>query len=109
MKKANFLFFLILQIIVACKKGEASLESSCEEQFLEANQLTEYEGQDLGCNTYVALYELEGVEYFYADNHCADMISMPLDCAGNAYCADLGCPELNYFFTHAEFKGIVGF
>ncbi len=99
----------MLLLVIACKKEPATTRSSCVDQFLATNQLVKYTGQDIGCKFYVALFELDGAEYFYADCHCADMLSIPIDCDGNAYCSDINSPELIFFFQNAVNKGIVGF
>ncbi len=108
MKKSFFIFLTILLSANACHHEAASLHSSCVKQFLINNNLLAYVGQDLGCNFYVSLFELDGKEYFYTDSPCADMISIPVDCDGANYCPSIYSPEMEYFFNNAVNTGIVG-
>ena len=110
MKNYCFLGFLAFLIAIsACKKGEdASSDNDCVAQYINSHGLTPYTGQALDCDFYVALYELDGKQYFYLDCPCADMLSIPEDCEGEGYCASIESPELSYFFLHATRIGIIG-
>ena len=109
MKNIYSLLFLALPLIFACKKTTIELRSVCVDQYLETQQLIKYDGQDIGCKFYVTLFELDGKQYFYSDNACADLLSIPEDCDRNPYCASIHAPELTFFFQNAVNKGIVGF
>ncbi|MFN0216633.1 MAG: hypothetical protein ACKVT2_20430 [Saprospiraceae bacterium] len=107
--KKYFIAFLVISLsIYACQHEGTSPASNCVEQFIIDNNLIPYDGQDLDCNTYVSLFELDGKEYFYTDNPCADMLSIPVDCEGVPYCSSVSSPELEYFLGNAVDKGIVG-
>ena len=104
------LAFLML-LAISCKHKpieEPAAVLSCEEAFIQSHQLLPYNGQELGCKGYYALYELEGKSYFSADNPCADMISNPVDCDGQPYAPSLDSPQLAYFYSHATYVRIVG-
>jgi hypothetical protein len=108
MKNYLFVFLSIALSIVACQHEQVSPRSSCVDQYLINNNLLAYVGQDLGCKFYVELFELNGKEYFYTDNPCADMLSIPVDCEGILYCQSVNSAELEFFFNNAVSKGIVG-
>lgn len=108
MKNYLFAFLTAFSCFSACRHEEAAPLTTCVEQFLTENNLVAYTGQDLGCKFYASLFELGEKEYFYIDHSCADMISIPVDCAGNPYCANIDSPELAYFFANAVFIRVVG-
>ncbi|MEO6037329.1 MAG: hypothetical protein ABIQ93_02880 [Saprospiraceae bacterium] len=83
---------------------------SCVEQFIADHQLEPYNGNglDLGCKFYTDLFELDGQQYFRTNCNCADMITVPVDCSGTAYCVNIDAPELSYFYRNAAFIGIIG-
>ncbi|MEO6037326.1 MAG: hypothetical protein ABIQ93_02865 [Saprospiraceae bacterium] len=101
-----FTFFLLL--LPACKKATADKPLSCVEQFIADHQLVPYNGQDLGCKFYTLLFELDGQQYFGLGAACIDMLTIPVDCSGNAYCTSIDAPELSYFYRNAAFIGIIG-
>ncbi len=106
MKNNRFIFAALALFALSCQKE--SVSSSCVDQFLESNQLTQYTGQDLGCESFWYRYEYKGKEYYTLGNHCVDLISIPIDCDGNFLCSG-GCPELEDFFLKGVNRGIVGF
>lgn len=96
----TFLFF-------ACDK-EDNKPLSCFEEYLTKNQMVKYKEQEIGCKTYLALYEFEGKEYYKFHNQCGYIVSYPTDCEGTRLCEDLESALCEQFHETAVFKGIVG-
>jgi hypothetical protein len=106
----NFLITgLFLATLVACCPEVPEPFSNCVDQFVADNKLVKYTGQDLGCRTYVKLYELDLKAYFYTDCACADMLSIPVGCDGQQYCQSVDDAAMTYFLQNAEPKYVVGF
>lgn len=95
----------IFIIAVACRDNDS--DEGCIKKVLKENEMIAYLGQDVGCSTFLQLYEYEGEQYFMANNHCADMVFMPFDCEGRAICLDPESEDCQNFAL-AEYKGIVG-
>lgn len=108
MKGLKLIIAVSIILTASCKK-EAAFESDCIQAIIEGNGLVAYNGQDIGCKTFLMLYCFEGNQYFLSGNNYADMLSYPIDCDGNKLCEtydDMKCKE---FFANAEFIKIIGF
>ena len=108
MKYLSIFTFSLLLLLPACKKAVTDKPLSCVEQFIVAHQLVPYNGQPLECKSYTILFELDGQQYFGTECACADMVFIPVDCSGNAYCTSIDAPELSYFYQNAVSLGIIG-
>lgn len=100
--------FICLLICSSCDKEDGT-PGSCIDAYLEQNGMVKYKDQEIGCKSFLNLYEFENKEYFLLGNHCADMISFPTDCEGKRLCEDPEETEsCNNFYQNAKFKGIIG-
>ena len=108
MNKIGFFLLLILTgvLLFSCKK-ETSLDEGCISQFLESHN-AKRANDVVGCEFFYALYEFEGKQYFVLGSHCADMITIPLDCSDNNYCKNKTEEMCSNFFNKALYKGVVG-
>lgn len=99
---------LILLVAFACDK-EKNIEKDCLKKILKQKGMIKYQGQELGCSSFLELYVFNEKKYFLKQNHCADLISNgPFDCDGNKLCEDYNSMDCINFREKAEFKGIVG-
>ena len=107
MKVFKYIRAIPLLLIVGCSEDDG-VERDCIESMLGANNMVAYNGQEVGCNSFLELYHYRNEQFFLLGNHCADMVSFPVDCDGNALCEDLGDAECRDFFSNAERIRIVG-
>ncbi len=70
--------------------------------------MVKWEGQDIGCEFFLVLYEYRNKQYFVLDNHCADLISNPVDCNGNKICNDIQDFDCRNYYKESKRIGIVG-
>lgn len=99
-------FFFILSLALGCCKPDP--EKDCLKEMLKQNGMAEYKNQDPGCNSFLQLYKLKGRQYFVIGNHCADMVSYPVDCEGKNYCENRSPAECDKFYEMAAYIGIAG-
>jgi len=107
MKKVIVFSFFFFFLANACKK-EDEIKINCIDQFLEQNEMVKFQGQEIGCKFFLALYEFKKKQYFRLGNHCADLISFPTDCDGNKLCENGEEEECRNFNENAKYIGIIG-
>ena len=76
-------------IVLCCRSNdeEDGVQESCRDFLLSHLQLELYEGQDFGCNSFLALVEHEGELYAHLDNYCADLAYFSfIYCNGDTVC-----------------------
>jgi hypothetical protein len=102
----NFVLFcgFSLFLFSNCKKETVAL-NDCQEKFVHDNNHLIYDGQEIGCQTFFALYESEGRQLIAPNNHCADMVSVLLDCDGTVIAVS-GTSQYDNFMRNATYKGI---
>ncbi|MEO1052744.1 MAG: hypothetical protein AAFX87_19070 [Bacteroidota bacterium] len=87
---------------------EENITKMCLDEYLEQSDMEPYTGQDLDCKFFLTLYEFQNSQYFLLGNHCADIISFPIDCDGNTLCENGEDRQCRRFYREAVNKGIVG-
>lgn len=73
--------------------------------------MSPYSNQEIGCKTFLILFEFDNKQYFLETNNCADMSRPILDCAGNDVCENniTNCSEISDSIYQLENRiGIVG-
>lgn len=106
MKNLSIILAMLILFLIGCSKKEITTE--CIDAMLTERNMVAYNGEDPGCKFFLELYFYQNRQFFILGNHCADMISFPIDCDGNTYCEngeDTGCRK---FHRRAERIGIVG-
>ena len=104
----NILTFLIFLCCSCDKEDEIRCIDDCAEKYLAQNGMVRYQGEVVGCKSFLSLYEYKNKQYFLLGNHCADMVSYPTDCDGNKLCEageDTTCRD---FYKNAKHVGIIG-
>ena len=107
MKILNLTVIMITFLLMGCSKDE-NIKSDCIEQMLSESNMVEYNGQEIGCKLFLELFHYQNKQFFLLGNHCADMISYPIDCEGNSLCEDGEDSECQDFYNNAERIGIIG-
>lgn len=107
MKKCNLLIAILMFFLISCSENE-TIEFDCIETKLEQLEMVEFSGQDIGCKYFLELYNNNNKQYFLLGNHCADMISYPIDCNGNKLCKNGEDSKCRDFYKNANRIGIVG-
>lgn len=98
--------FLLMTSFLSCKEEEVI--KNCTDKYLEQVEMVKYSGEEIGCKTFLKLYEYESKQYYIMDSYCADMISYPKDCEGKSLCDQQLQHHCDAFFEKAVFVGIVG-
>jgi hypothetical protein len=96
----------ILTALVGCRE-ECHVTKNCIENVLEKQGMVAYTGQELGCSTFLTLYEFDGKQYFMLGNHCTDMIVYPFDCEGNKLC-ETNDEKCQQYLQSTKYIGVVG-
>jgi hypothetical protein len=99
-------FCSILIALVACRE-ECHVKKNCIENVLVEQGMVAYTGQELGCSTFLTLYQFNGKQYFMLGNHCADMIAYPFDCDGNKLC-ETNDEKCQQYLQSTKYIGVVG-
>ena len=107
MRILHLTIIIFILLFIACSKDETA-NSDCIETMLSNNSMIEYTGQELECKFFLELYSYTNKQFFLLGNHCADLISYPIDCAGNTLCEDGENFICNNFYAKAERIGIIG-
>lgn len=105
--KFRILFLLALGLMFSCKK-DVDLREDCISKQLALHKMIPYIGQEIGGKTFLELYAFEGNQYYFLNNHYADILYRGYDCDGNSICKDGPTPECYYFSLNAKFVKIVG-
>ena len=96
-------FILVISCIwFSCSFSE-SVSPDCIDAKLRDYNMVEYEGQDLGCKSFLVLYRLNSVQYFKYDNNCADIAYTYVSCEGDTLYS-----EWPAFEKESNRVGIVG-
>lgn len=104
MKYWLYLISVLLFALSAC--GKEDVKINCVEDVLEAQGMVPYQGQDIGCQFFLSLYEYEEEQYFLLGNSCAEIVVYPTDCNGDQLCNST--EECTDFYENARYIGIVG-
>ena len=107
MKVLNLVVVTLLFFLLGCSKEEIQ-PSDCIASVLKENDMVEYTGQEIGCKFFFQLFDYENEQFFLLGNHCADMVSYPIDCEGNHLYEDLDSQAAIDFYANAEHIGIIG-
>jgi len=107
MKVQNITILILMFFTISCSSDE-NTELDCINSKLEEFDMIEYSGQELSCKSFLELYKFKNKQYFLLGNHCADIISNPIDCDGNILCGNEDNSECEEFFINANLIGIVG-
>jgi hypothetical protein len=107
MKLLKLAWAIAIVLLIGCSKND-SQNSDCIESMLEESNMIEYNGQEIGCKFFLELYHHKNRQFFLLGNHCADMISYPIDCEGKKICENDEDSECKDFYKHAERIGIIG-
>ena len=93
MKTYTYLLYIFLISITLCSIGcDSSISNShqedfCTDYFLEEFNMKAYKGEELGCKTYILLYEFEKTLFALKNNHCVDFAPFTIyDCSGEEFC-----------------------
>ncbi|MEM9990220.1 MAG: hypothetical protein AAF738_00585 [Bacteroidota bacterium] len=102
MKLLKLITILVIFLSMGCSKDE-TIKSDCIASMLSENNMIEYSGQELGCKSFLELFHHKNKQFFLLGNHCADIMTDPIDCEGNSL-------RRGYknFYNKAERIGIVG-
>lgn len=105
----NYYQYLIalLLLITACSDDDLAF-NDCIDEAVRVNVMIPYEGQELGCQSFLELYEYNNKQYYIRKNLCIDMFPYPCDCDGNKLCEPGTEEACNDFQLNAEKIGIVG-
>jgi hypothetical protein len=111
MKNLTLLFIALCFIAFSCKKDSKSSNSDCVNQYILDHGLTPFSGQQLDCEDRTYHFKLDGQEYFQQTAPCADYFPEHpyTDCDGNSYCNPNDLTAMNFFYSHAEKLGMIGF
>ena len=107
MRNFKLFVFLISGLIISCSKND-EIELNCLNGMLSDFGMTEYQGQEIGCDFFLELYHYNQKQYYLLGNHCADMISYPTDCEGNKLCENGDDNKCGRFYKNAVRIGVVG-
>jgi hypothetical protein len=107
MKIVKSIMVLSILFLNGCSKDDY-LKSDCIETKLIELNMTKYNDQEIGCKCFLELYHFRNKQYFLLGNHCADMISYPIDCDGNKLCENGDNLECEIFYFTAKRIGIIG-
>lgn len=94
-------------LLIGCSKDDY-IKSDCIESMLIESNMIEYNGQEIGCKSFLELYHYKNRQFFLYGNHCADMWSYPVDCEGNKLCENGEDFKCRSFYNKAERIGIIG-
>lgn len=92
---------------IGCTEDD-SICVDCIESILVERNMIEYNGQEIDCKFFLELYHHQNKQFFLLGNHCADLISYPIDCHGNKLCVNGNDSECKDFYDNAESMGIIG-
>jgi hypothetical protein len=106
MKKLTCIIAFTIILTLGCKKND-DIDTDCVKSKIAESGMVVYDGQEIGCNFFLMLYNYEGEQYFLLGSNCADMISYPVDCNGNNLCDSYNSSNCNDFFDNAEFIKII--
>jgi len=107
MRNFKLFIFLISGLIISCSKND-EIELNCLNAMLSDSDMTEYQGQEIGCNFFLELYHYDQKQYYLLGNHCTGLISYPTDCEGNRLCENRDDNKCRRFYKKAVRIGIVG-
>ncbi len=104
--KIIFILLLVLGFTSCQDKHEPSPD--CTEDILAAFDMQPYNGEEMGCEMHLMLFERNGGSFYLLNSHCADMVFNPLNCLGEAFCDEVGFEDCTSAFENATFIEIVG-
>lgn len=104
----SFILIIFVFLFSACDKEEVSCIDDCKDDYLSKHGMVSYSGQEIGCKTFVSLYEYKNKQYYVLGNHCADMVVYPTDCTGNKLCESGEDNVCKDFYKNAKYIGVVG-
>ncbi len=96
-------------ILASCNHKPSA---DCTPTILENAQMVPYTGSEIfetGCVLYLQKYEWNEQFYFQFDGTCIDALFNPVDCDGNAICADNESINCQRFLLEAIDLGIIGY
>lgn len=98
---------IVILFLTGCSEDD-TIKAICTEQMLSEHKMIEYNGQEVGCKSFLELYHFRNEQFYLLGNHCADMISYPTDCDGNILCENEMDATCKDFYENAERIGIIG-
>lgn len=106
MKPFSILLLISIPVFFGCSK-EIGIDQDCMQEVIAKHEMVEYDGREIGCQSFLELYHYKNKQYFVLNNHCLDMIIYPVDCDGNRLCIedDFQCRR---FWRKAELIEIIG-
>jgi len=92
-------------ILTSCESRETA-KDNCIDHFLSEFNMKAYDGEELGCHTFIMLYEYEGTYFAYMENRCADFVPFTVyDCDGEEFCYTATGP---CYIAESIYHGIIG-
>ncbi len=105
----SFILILFSFFSSGCdKENEISCIENCTDEYLAQHNMVRYRGEEIGCKSFLSLYEYKNKQYYLLGNHCADMVSYPTDCDGNKLCENGEDSECRDFYKNAKYVGVIG-
>ena len=108
MKTMRYSFVLFLMTFAFACREECQTPKNCIAEVVLQYNMVKYEGQELGCRSFLVLYEFNEQQYFLWNNHCTDSVSYPFNCNGESLCENGESSECSSFYKTAKYVGIVG-
>jgi hypothetical protein len=102
------LFSLVLFALNQCKTGQIELENQCYSNMLERFDMQPLSSSNTGCKITLAVYELNGEEFFCLNSPCSTILVNPTRCDGTTYFDQATAEKQASFFAQAKLVREIG-
>ena len=107
--KIYIILSVSLTLFIQCTQQDEN-QRDCIETMLTINEMVPYtgDGSDLGCESWLELFDVKGQQIYVLQNNCIDMLYDPRNCDNISICNDAQSIPCLDFYAHGVSQGIIG-